>query len=465
MPTATETPLAKTETTEISTDMTAQLKTQTDASLQAVTGKGFKDPEFEKSLQEAMDRDAGKLPAEPVVEPPPVAKQPDPAAQAEAATKAAELAAQQEELRKIQELAGDIPATLLGEKPPEKKVVLADDATRLAERQKFLDEQTKGLSPKASERFKAIEAKAWESEQTARKLAAEREAETSALKKQLDELAKKAATPPDTSEAEKLKKQIEEMDAIIKQRDLLEDPRFKAHFDGRIDSELEEMKKLVSADNADELAQLVLLPESKKRKERIKDMVDGLDDLDRIKVLRRIDNVDELKSARAKEIADWKNNRIHVEAKKLEDQKTQQEKDRLKLEATQKEAWSLGLNSITSPERGLEVFRKLEGDDAWNAKVDSRLATVQKVLASELRPDQLVEIAARSVAVDDYRKMFLAQRMLIQKLSTELASLKTVQPDAADDGGGAPSVDETSGMSFVQAAVHGAVKSGALKVS
>lgn len=449
MPTATEPAPEKVETVETPTGITGTIKAETDAALKEVQGGGFDDPAFDAALQAAMDKDAGKTP-EP---PPPQQTTPDTKVTTEATAKAAELAAKQEELRKLQEAAGDIPDVLLGVKPPETKTT---DEAAAVERQKFIDEQTKGMTPKAAERFKKIENRAWEAEQKARKIEQEQQQAAAELKKQIAELSAKAAAPKD-DDTEKLRKELERLQEVVTKNDLLNHPAFKDTYDAPIANEMEEMKKLVAAENAEELSQIAMLPDSKKRKERIKELVDGLDDLDRIKVLTSIAKVDELNTKKSKELNNWKENRVHLEAKEIEKRQVEQ----AAMANQQKVAWNNAMAVITSPDKGLEVFRKLDGNDAWNARVDARIAQVQQQLSGDVPSERIMEMAARSVAAEEYRKMFLAQRILVNKLSEELASLKQAQPDAGDDGGGGGPVEDN--RSFVDAAVEGAVRAGALK--
>lgn len=436
---------------ETPTGITGDIKSQTDAALKEVQGGGFDDPAFDAALQAAMDKDAGKVPEAPP-EVPPKTQQPTP----EAAAKAAELAAQQEELRRLQEAAGDIPPALLGEKPPETKPV--DDATAAAERQKFIDEQTKGMTPKAAERFRKIENRAWEAEQKARKIEQEREATAASLKKQLAELEARAAEKKDIpAPDEALKKRLEELEELVSKTAISEDPRFKAKYDAPVEANLQKIKELAPADAADELAALAVMPKSKKVEERILELMDGLTDLQKRRIESVIVKIEETMAEKADRLKRWKEDKVHVEAEEIRKRETQQ----AELEVKRKVAWSNAMNALTS-DNGLEVFRKLDGNDAWNAKVDARLAQVQQQLASELPPERVVEMAARSLAADEYRKMFLAQRVLVSKLSQELAALKQAQPDAGEDGGGAAGpVDDN--RSFVDAAVEGTVKAGGLK--
>lgn len=405
---------------EVSTHTAAELKKSNDAALKSVTGKGFDDPEFDTALQSAMDKDAGKEPAVA-----PEAKSP---AEAALEAKPEEKKAEAKVELKL-EPGDDLPPELLGIKPKaEKKEVQTD-----ADRQKFLEEQTKGMSPKASERFKSIEKKAWEAEQAARKSTEE----AATLKKQLVEVEQRAKTQNNVEEVASLKKQIEEMDEHIKKVNLQEHPKFKAHYDGQINSEIETAKKFVKAEVADEVAQLLAIPESKKRNERLTEIVDEMTDIEKVKFLSSLDKIDRLSTEKSAELTNWKKNNLIADqlaakqqSENIENQKQMADK-----------IWTESVNRLTAPESQLELYRKVDGNDQWNSTVDNRLANVKRMFTSPMPPEKAVEMAALAMAAPEYRRMFLAQRVLVQKLSEELESLKGAEPNlegGGGEGGGIP---------------------------
>jgi hypothetical protein len=429
------------------------------ASADTNTGGGFNDPSFLDELQAAIDKDAGKEPSSPAAT---ATSQAEQAAAQKTADDAAAVAAQAKntkvEAKKAPESGDEIPAALLGEKPKDdKKAEPATDQTE-ADRLKFIEEQTKGMTPKAADRFKKIELRAHEAEQAAKKIQLERETEKTTLQKQIEELNQKALAKPDDAEINRLKKQVEDLDAIINKAALQEHPKFKAHYDGQILSEIEKVKKLIPAENADELAGLLVLPESKKRNERITEIVEGLDDIQKTKVLSSLDRVDRLASEKADELAKWRENKIHIEADAIR----QQQEASKNVQEFQLVAWTKGIEAVSSDDRGLEVFKKLNGDDAWNATVDNRINEVKKILTNpNIPPEKLVEIAARAVAVDDYRRMFLAQRALVSRLREEIEGLKVAEPDAGDGGGSDGAATDTD--DFITATIKGTIKDGALR--
>lgn len=439
-------PADSTTIQEIQTKTAADLQKTNESAMKSVSTGGLNDPEFLKGLQDAIDKDAGKAAVIPVTPPPAAAAKP-----ADPAPKPVVPVAKPS--------ADEIPADLLGEVKPVAKPVASDatapaDADADAERQRQIDEQTKGMTPKAAERFKRIEARAYEADKRAKAIEAELIAER----------AKKPAAAPvpqvDTAEIERLRKQNEEYDAIIAKHAIQEHPGFKAKYDSAIAKEIAAMVKLVPQEHAEEFSQLASLPDSKKRNERILEIVDGIQDsIHKTKVQNGLERTDSLSNARAEQLANWKEGKVHAEAEQIRQQETEQARQM----EIQKVAWVKGMTKLTSPETGLEVFRKSEGSDEWNAGVDNRVISVERLLSGmkSMPPEQIVELAARSVALDDYRRMFIAQRILNQKLSSELEEMRTAAPDTAGNQGGDSSTPDK--MSYIEAITRGTQAAGALK--
>lgn len=427
-------------TVEVTTPMAKELQKTTDAAVKAITGGGFDDPEFAASLQRAIDKDAGKEP------------EPEKKVEAEPEAKA------KAEPEKKVEIPDDIPAELLGEKKVEKSDTSKEDAVKAeAERQKYLEEQIKGMTPKAAERFKKIESRAHEAEEKAKQIAATLESEKTAFQKQLqDQLAKIAAKTEPPAEVEAMKKRVAELEEVVSKTAITEDPRFKARYDGAIDAEIETAKKLVPSDKAEEFAEVLAMPVSKKRTQLLKELTEGMDDFERGGVLLSVRAIDGIASAKNVELAKFKENKVHVDAEQIR----QKETEAARIQEIQKVAWTKGMAVVSSAETGLEVFRKAAGNDEWNAQVDQRIANVQRQL-SNLEPEKIVEMAARAVASEDYRQRFLASRILVKKLSSELDELKKAEPEAGNDGGDAPNAPDTD--DYVTASVKAATKAAGLR--
>lgn len=435
---------------EVPTQVAKEVQATHAAAAKTAPSGVFSSPDFMKGLQDAIDKDAGKTPpaAAAATPPPPAApadkvapdaKQGDPAPESDPAS------------------LDDIPAEIMGEAKPPAKPKAAEaqtDATADAERQKFIEEQTKGMTPKAAERFKKIEARAAEAEKRAKAIEADLAAERA---KQVEA---KPENPVFAAEIERLKKQNAELEEILSKQEIQNDPRFKAKYDAAINRELTAISKYLPPEHAEEFSQLLTLPESKRRNDRLEEIVQSApDEISKAKIRAGWVRADGLAAEKAQELSNWKENMVHVEAEKIR----RQERDEAARQESLKVAWTKGLEKVSSPDSGLEVFRKAAGSEEWNQAVDSRINSAAKIIStlSSMQPEQMVEIVARSVAVDDYRRMFIAQRVLAQKLSAELAAIKSAQPNPATNGGSAP--PPKSNLSYIDAVTESTRQAGILK--
>lgn len=85
-----------------------------------------------------------------------------------------------------------------------------------------------------------------------------------------------------------------------------------------------------------------------------------------------------------------------------------------------------------------EPFRKVEGNDKWNAEVDERIAEVHRIAVGESTEKEIVQKIARGVAADRIHQMFRTVRDENTKLKERIASLEAAQPGA---GGRAPAIN------------------------
>lgn len=405
------------------TPLSADIAAKTSAAVQD-TGFGA---DFDAEVDAAIAKDAGvKLP-EPKLEP-----EPKPAKEAK------------QDKPKAEKSVMDIPDVLLKKEKAEAK--LEPDA----EREKAIKEQTAGMSPKAADRFRAIEAKAHAAEQKA--------ARAEKLEAELGVAQERLKNAVDASQLEAVKKHSEELSELLDKNALTEHPRFKAKFDIPLAKEIATAAKLAPKEAASEVEALLALSETAQRNRRLNEIAGELDNVEQKKFLNAIDAADRLSSERAGEVANWKVNKLRL-AELSEQEKTQAEQHQ---KATIEKAIKSVLPRFTDEEKGVELFRKADGQDEWNKTVDARIDTVKKLTAADLSREDIAEMAAWAVGSQEYRKLFLTQRALLQRLQDEISSLKSGEPDLGEGGLHSGGDDDESG-SAVDVMVRMAKKAGAVQ--
>lgn len=393
------------------TKLQAEIAAKTTA---AVQDTGI-DAALEAEFQSALDADNARADAKKTGKPEPATEPAKPAAaKAEPAAPAAKPTL-------------DIPEALLGDK----KVETPKDTTAAdAARQKDIEEGVKGLSPKAADRFRALEAKKHEAEQKA--------ARVGELEKKLADTEKRLTQQADASEMDRYKKQVEELDAIVQKTALSDHPKFKAHYDVQIEKEIEGAAKFLSGDAAKEAKALLSVPESRERNKRLGELAQELEPLEATKFHAAVDRADRLTAEKAHELTNWRANKDRM-AQMSKDEQAQTTEQRQRVIDT---AYKAVEKKFSDPEKGIELFRKVDGNDEWNKSVEERLAHVRKLTEAELRPDDVAEMAAWAMSGAEYRKLFLSQRVLVQKLQQEIQSLKGGEPDLGEAGGAGDEVEE-----------------------
>ena len=342
----------------------------------------------------------------------------------------------------------DIPEALLSKKKADGET--SGDAATDPEREKFIKEQTAGLSPKAADRFRAIEAKAHAAEQKAKR--------AEALEKNVSELQEKLKSATDNGEVKALREQLEKLDEIVQKNALTEHPKFKAAFDNQIADKVAIAKKQVGDEKAAaEVEALLSLPETAQRNRRLNEILGELEPVEQGKFSKAIADVDELNAKKTAELNNWRINKTKLSEMAAAEAEQATAAKQMTVDA----ALKLVLPKFTDNEKGIELFRTVEGNDEWNKSVEERIENVKKIVSADLSKQDVAEMAAWAMGGAQYRNLFLAQRALVTKLQEEIASLRGGEPDLGAGSGDATEIEEEG--SAIDAIVRIAQRAGAIK--
>lgn len=417
-------PPAAAPQTKLQADIAAKTKA-------AVLDTGF-EADFDAAFDAARAADdlkAGRTPETPVTPPKPPAEKP------KAKEKPAPVA--------------DIPAELLGEKKKSDASPTGGEAKTDDEREKFIKEQTAGLSPKAADRFRAIEKAKHEAEQKA--------ARTEKLERELAETQEKLKAASDNAETKALKKKLEELDEIVSKAALSEHPKFKAAFDNQIAKAVATAKKQVGDDAAAEVEALLSLPDTAQRNRRLNEILQDLEPVQAGKFTKAIAEVDTLSAERTAQLGAWRENKVRMQELAEKDAAENAQAREKQVESALKAV----VPKFTNAETGIELFRKVDGNEEWNKSVETRLENVKKLTAADLGREDIAEMAAWAMSGAEYRKLFLTQRALVLKLQEELEAMKGGEPGLGAGGAGETDVEEEGGM--IDIIARQARKSGAVR--
>lgn len=434
------------------TRLAKEMKAKTDAAFKAVqqAPPGIDSKEFSEELQAAINKDLGKT--EP--EPPPKAK----------SEPIKELPKEDAKTTPAEDI---IPAELFGQATKKVDQAKAPDQTE-ADRQKFIEEQTKGMSQNAAAKFKAIEQRAHEASQKAKEFERRAQELEASNKKAIDELQAKLQAAANPKELDDLRQRVNELDQQLERRALLDHPKFKAAFDNRIDALVEYAKQYAPKEKASEIAVLLRQKDTPERNDKIDDIAEAIESsISRGKFIDAIKDLDKISLDREEKVAQWKENKRLLDEQEAKDRAQQAERNghiQRKTAEQLNALWNETTQRLTSKEAEIEWYQKIEGNEKWNKEVDDRLRDVRALAEGEMPPDKLYELSALALSAPMFRRMFLEERAKTMKLNGEIASLKGAQPNPGAGGGGTgDDTGVTAEDDYITAAERQLVKQGHLR--
>ncbi len=234
----------------------------------------------------------------------------------------------------------------------------------------------------------------------------------------------------DAAEYQALKKERDEMDKILRTANIRDNPKFKAHFDGRTNAQIELAKRIVGNDKGEQMAKLLQLPDGDWRNQQIREFMAEFDVMEQSRIGGVLNAMTQIEQERqsALQVAD-KDYETMTAAQKAKEQEAQA--------AQQKNIATLidrGITSVTDPTQGHPAFQKRENDTAWNTAVEKRVETVKHLLTGQVPPEKIFETAVHAVA---YHQILASHNDLQSEnktLKEQIKALTAAQPSVDTSG-------------------------------
>lgn len=257
------------------------------------------------------------------------------------------------------------------------------------------------------------------------KILAEKKEVADALAKAQQEIESlRKAEPKVPEDYERLKRERDEYDAALRQTKLENHPRFKAYYDGQIDSAIKVAESVVDPDKAKEVAKLLQSPNSEFRDSKLDELLSELPPIKQGRLQRAIDKVEELRAERQAQIA---------KSAELYETVTKQES-----EATAKQAQQ----QIEQTTKFIESqFDRLSVDPQFKVGETALLSPEDKNVLKNLliggpstvqEAEQRVRMVAQGLAYVPLLKTMIADKERIKQLESQLAGLTAAEPRKGD---------------------------------
>lgn len=330
--------------------------------------------------------------------------------------------------------------------PIESLLTKKEEPATEPEAEKEVAELTKGLSQKASEKFKAIHRRAWEAEQKAKQV--------EELKQKLEQM--QTAAPP--AELEQLKAKVTEYDQLLRKTALSQHPEFVKKYDEPVMQAIRAAKTVVAAEHRDEVEALLRMGDTPQRAARLEEIMEGMSAYKVNRLSQLVAHVDQTNFEKGEAIAQWQETEKQYRAQEQERQNAFVKHTRQALETAAADI----IRQATDRNSGIEVFMEVEGQPDWNKEVAQRKAEVARIATADLSAHDLAELAMQSVSARKYRDLFIEQFKASQELAAQLKKLQSSEPQisagAGEPGGEIKTVDD-----FVTAADKAAREAGLIR--
>lgn len=264
-------------------------------------------------------------------------------------------------------------------KPPADKPTIAPpaDNDELANPPEGISEKGKSSWQKMRARVTSLETEA----RTEKEKASAIEVERNNYRTELESL-KLIGTK---EEIDTLKKERAEFEKAVLQLNVELHPKFQSYFNGKF-STIEGDVKSVAGDQAQRIWEIIQQPESESKRAALIDAISPLDEIARSEIVQANANYRKVNQERSGEIAKSKENA----SKAAQDRQAMAEKQALEQKAVGEKVWTTHLAKFQDAEKGLPIFRKVEGDDAWNKQVDENIGMAKKLLLGQDNPPEVL---------------------------------------------------------------------------
>jgi hypothetical protein len=243
-------------------------------------------------------------------------------------------------------------------------------------------------------------------------------------RRELDELKSKLTDLEDSNVDGVLKELKEERDDLsqrLKLAAIERHPKFQKEFENKVASIIGRAKKLVGAENADRVADLLVMVDSEYRGNSLEEIMLELTTTKQAQLGALLSSIEEVKSNREEALA----NADETYNKMMADQDAQRENlmaDSNKL-----------FDDVAKEANNLEVFQTREGDNDWNSDVSGRLNVARSIFSGENEPRELAKASLWAAAAPKYRELLVAQMELNRRLRQQVK----------EQGGATPSMSAT----------------------
>jgi hypothetical protein len=227
--------------------------------------------------------------------------------------------------------------------------------------------------------------------------------------------------PPEIqTQLDSLKKENDEYSKQLRLVAVTSHPRFKSHFESRINSTLANLKSCVPADQLENVSRLIQSPDGEAKEQALEAMMSGMTTLQQGRLVGVINSLGAIQAERDGEI---------TRARQDYDQMMSQAKTEREQKAT---AFNKRLGdtvkAMQDSTTGRPEYQLRPGETEWNATVTKRLEAGRALITGSLPPDVMFKAAFDAAAYNDVLTSYKAALGELDKVKKQLTAMTAANP-------------------------------------
>jgi hypothetical protein len=223
----------------------------------------------------------------------------------------------------------------------------------------------------------------------------------------------------DPKEYEDIKTERQKLSEKLEAIALERSDKFQEYFN----SQKEDIKNLIKIsveDKADQVLELLELPNSKWRKEQLKALTEEMSPFETGGIVKAFADMDKLNIERNKVIENSSSNWKKLQEAEARERASQQEH--------MNNLFDREIRSMSDPEKGIAPFQTKDGDAAWNKSVKDRIEKARTIYAGDIPAEEKARYAAFSSALPEFERAFSETMKENAQLKEELGKLRSAEP-------------------------------------
>lgn len=246
----------------------------------------------------------------------------------------------------------------------------------------------------------------------------EREDEIAALRTERDDIRKKISEAKSSPELEALVKERDEYSERLRLLDVEKHPKFVAYFHNKTQAQVDLAKRIVGAEQADQAAKLLALPDSPWKDQQLEEMLSTLGPIQQSRFGSVLNTIASIEDERQSEIQNARANFDKMTA----EQTSHREQQVKGLEKTFTDA-------VLKAQETNPVFSKREGDHAWNSEVEKRIESARNLFFGKgVNAEQVIRASLDAAALPTILAGYEAMYKENEGLKAQIAELSKASP-------------------------------------